>query len=85
MSTLSDILGPWEEPPFESGLISRCRNAWTKPIVTLTRQELATLIRQKIALESLIPIAKMKIQEPDDDSELFEGELAQAIKDANRA
>src|SRR4051812_17970015 len=77
--TLSEVVGPWAEPEFESGLIVRCREAWSKPIGSLSRGELATLLRQKIAVEHLVPIAKKKIEEGTDDTEMYDGELAGAI------
>jgi hypothetical protein len=84
--TLSEILGPWQEPDFKSGLIARCREAWVKPIGSLSREELTTLLRQKIAVDHLVPIAKEKISAGiDDDTEQYEGELAAAIEHAQRA
>jgi hypothetical protein len=84
--TLSEIVGPWEETKFESGLITRCRDAWTKPIGSLNREELATLLRQKIAVSWLLPIARKKVEDrSDDDSEMYEGELAAAIEYAQKA
>lgn len=83
--TLSEIVGPWHEPEFESGLIARCREAWPKPIDRLSRQELATLLRQKIAVTHLLPLAKQKIATPDDATEMYDGELAAAIARAESA
>lgn len=80
---LNQIVGPWVDPGFDSGLITRCREAWEKPIDTLSRMELATLIRQGIAVEELLPIARNRIQETDDDTECFKGELELAIKNVN--
>jgi hypothetical protein len=84
--TLAELIGPWEPSRFESGLITRCRDAWTKPIGRLSRQELATLLRQKIAIEHLLPIAKRRIkQEIDDGTEMYDGELAAAIEYLEKA
>jgi len=77
--TLETIVGPWEESAFESGLIARCREAWAKPLEELNRSELATLLRQRIAIDQLIPVAKKKIEEADDDTEIDDRELAAAI------
>ena len=74
--TLTEIVSPWEEPEFDSGLIARCRKAWKKPIESLSREELATLLRQKIAVE------QQKIEAIDDDSEIYDGELSAAIDHA---
>lgn len=78
--SIADILGPWVEPNFDSSLITRCREAWNKPLRDLSREELATLLRQKFAVEHLVPIAKKKLQNADDETEMFDGELAEAIE-----
>jgi CDI immunity proteins len=83
--SIADILGPWIEPDWDSGLIARCREAWSKPLRDLSREELATLLRQRFAVEHLLPVARQKLQEADDDTEMFEGELAEAIECASRA
>jgi len=31
-NTLAEILGPWVEPDWDSGLIARCRGAWFKSL-----------------------------------------------------
>jgi hypothetical protein len=83
--SIAQLVGPWVEPDWESGLIQRCREAWTKPIRDLSRGELATLLRQRIAVECLVPIAKDNLQNrPDDETEMFEGELREAIEYATR-
>jgi hypothetical protein len=80
-ASIADILGPWIEPDWDSGLIDRCRQAWTKPLRDLSREELATLLRQRIALEHLLPIAQQKLQSGvDDGTEMYEGELAAAVE-----
>ena len=81
--TLADILGPWKEPGFESGLIDRLRAAWTKPFQEFTNHEMATCLRQRLAIADLLPLAKMRMSDHiDDNSELHETELVEAIKDA---
>ena len=80
---IADILGPWVEPNWESGLIDRCRQAWSKPLRDLSREELATLLRQRFAVEHLLPVARKKLQEADDYTEMFDGELAEAIEFAS--
>ncbi len=59
--SIADALGPWRDPDFNSGLIERCRQAWTKPLKDLTNQELATLLRQRIAVEHLLPFARHRL------------------------
>ena len=79
--SIADIVGPWIEPEWDSGLIERCRFAWSKPLRDLTNEELATLLRQRIATEHLVPIATKRIEDGyDDDTEMYEGELAEAIQ-----
>jgi hypothetical protein len=83
--SVADIVGPWEEPNWDSGLIDRCRGAWDKPIRNLSREELATLLRQRIAVEHLLPTARGKLLSgTDDGTEMYEGELEAAIEDASR-
>jgi hypothetical protein len=82
--SVSDILGPWVQPDWDSGLTDRCRSAWNKPLTELSREELATLLRQRIAVEHVLPIAKQKLQGGvDDDTEMYEGELVAAIEYAS--
>jgi hypothetical protein len=84
--SIADILGPWVEPDWDSGLIARCRDAWNKPLRDLSREELATLLRQKYAVEHLLPVAKKRLASGiDDDTEIFDGELAEAIEYATKA
>jgi hypothetical protein len=79
--SLADIIGPWVDPNFESGLIDRCRRAWSRPLRDLSREELATLLRQLIAVEHVLPIARKRLQEGiDDDTEMYAGELEAAIE-----
>jgi hypothetical protein len=84
--SVADLLGPWVEPDWDSGLIERCRNAWSKPLRDLTNQELATLLRQRFAVEQLLPIASQRVLDGfDDDTEIYEGELESAIEYARKA
>jgi hypothetical protein len=84
--SVADILGPWVEPDWDSGLIARCRKAWNKPLQDLSREELATLLRQRFAVEHFLPIAKKRLEDgDDDDTEMFDGELTEAIEYASKA
>ena len=84
--SVADILGPWIEPDWDSGLIARCRSAWNKPIQNLTNQELATLLRQRFAVTHLLLVASERVQDGfDDDTEIYDGELASAIEYARKA
>lgn len=82
--SVADILGPWVDAHFESGLIARCRAAWNKPLRDLSREELATFLRQGIVVEHILPVAKQRLKNRvDDDTEMYEGELEAAIEDAS--
>ena len=84
--SVAQILGPWVEPDWDSGLIARCREAWNKPLRDLSREELATLLRQRFAVEQLLPIAKKRLADGvDHDTEMFDGELQEAIEYASKA
>jgi len=80
MKSVADILGPWVDPNFESGLIHRCRAAWNKPLDELTNEEMATFLRQEIAVEGILPLAESRVKNGyDDDSEMYDGELKEKI------
>jgi hypothetical protein len=84
--SVADILGPWVEPDWDSGLIARCREAWNKPLRDLSREELATLLRQRFAVEQLLPVARKRLEDGvDDDTEMFDGELQEATEYASKA
>jgi hypothetical protein len=79
--SVSDILGKWVDPNSDSSLLSRCKTAWEKPITEITNEELATFLRQDIALSLILPEARKRISNNyDDDSEMYDGEL-KAIAD----
>lgn len=79
--SLAEIVGPWRDPAHESGLIVRIREAWDKPVETLTNHELATCLRQKIAIDHLLPIAKKRAADGiDDGTEVDDAELVEAVK-----
>ena len=83
--SVADFLGPWVEPDWESSLIARCREAWNRPLQDLSRLELSTLLEQKFVVEHVLPVARKKLQEADDDTEMFDGQLAEAIEYASKA
>jgi hypothetical protein len=83
--TLAQILGPWQQPDFESGLIARCRNAWDKPLESLSNHELVTCLQQDLAIAHILPLAKKRLHEKfDDDTELVDGQLAEALADPEK-
>jgi hypothetical protein len=78
-NSIADILGPWVDSDWDSGLIDRCKRAWNKPLTDLTNEELATLLRQNIATEGILPIADDRIRTAfDDNTEIYDGELVEA-------
>lgn len=82
-ATVADVEGPWVEPDYKSGLIDRCRRGWNTPVAELTNELLATYLRQKIALSLVVPEARRRLSEKfTDDSELYDDELASALKSA---
>jgi hypothetical protein len=83
--SIEDILGPWAESDWQSGLIERCKRAWKKPLQELTNEELATLLRQDIATDRILPISEDRIRRAvDDNTEIYDGELEEAIKTRRR-
>lgn len=83
-TTIADLLGPWIEPDWNSGLIDRCRTAWNKPLRDLSNEELTTLLRQRIAVEHILPLARKRVEDGvEDDTEMYEGELEAAIEYAD--
>jgi hypothetical protein len=81
LDELEGKLGPVE---YNSGLVIRCHLAHSKPLACLSNEELATLIRQKIGLRYLVPLAKDRLQSKfEDSSELYEGELFDAVNGIN--
>jgi hypothetical protein len=52
---------------------------------SLSCEELATFLRQRVALEHLLPVARQRVESgADDDTTIFDGELKAAIADASR-
>ena len=83
--SLANILGPWQQPDWGSGLIEQCRVAWTTPFHQLTNGQLAMLLRQQIAIAYLLPLVKQRIEDGiEDDSELYDGELKNALDAASK-
>jgi hypothetical protein len=82
--SVAEIVGPWKDTPGpETGLVRRCREAWSKPLESLSNEELATFLRQKIAVAHLTPIAKKRVAEHfEDGTEMYDEELSNAIAHA---
>lgn len=83
LNTVGDCEGPWVDPEIYSSLIERCKRGWNTPINELTNELLATYLRQKIALQLVVPEARKRLREGYiDDTELDEEELANALRSA---
>ena len=83
--SVADILGPWADPDWESGLIDRCRKAWNKPLRDLQQCGIEHVLRQRVAVEYLLPIATKRVQHKvDDETEIYDGELEAAIAFASK-
>ena len=81
--SVADVEGPWLDPDFDSGLILRCKRYWEVPVTELPNEMLATFLRQRIGLQIIIPEARKRLESGfDDNSELYEGELLEALKGA---
>jgi hypothetical protein len=79
--SVEDVVGAWVEPAFESRLIVRCKQYWSVPVDRLPDQVLATYLRQGIGLTVVLPEARRRLElGVSDDSELYEGELAEAVR-----
>ena len=78
---VADVAGPWIDSDFESGLIERCKRYWCVPVSELPNEMLATYLRQEIAVEVILPEARRRLEAGiDDDSEMFEWELAEVVQ-----
>jgi len=85
-ATVADVVGPWVDPQWESGLIEKCKRGWNTPVTELTNELLATYLRQRIALVLVVPEARKRIAEKFvDDTELYDEELEEALKYATGA
>jgi hypothetical protein len=83
LQSVADIVGPWVDPEWNSGLIQRCRKSWATPIRELSNEMLATFLRQDIATEIILEEASQRLLAGfEDESEIYEGELAAAVEKA---
>ena len=79
--SIKDIEGEWVDPDFNSSLIERCRENWSKPINELSNYVLATFLRQKLGLSITISEAKKRIEvNYIDGTELYDEELENALE-----
>jgi hypothetical protein len=82
-NTVADVLGPWIDQEFNSGLTERLRRGWNIPVAELPNNLLATYLRQKFALSIVVPEARKRIAKKFvDGTELYPEELANALEHA---
>jgi hypothetical protein len=82
--SVADVIGPWVDPGFESSLIERCRENWSVPVLEVSNYVLATFIRQRMALQLVLPEAKRRLEANYmDGSELYDEELSVAVAEAS--
>ena len=81
MKSVGDIEGPWQDPNFPSGLIKRCEKYWTVPLDQLPDVMVATYLNQQIAVAQMIEEAQRRVDQGKyDDTELYEGQLADTLE-----
>lgn len=77
--SLFDLFGDWKY--LDVTLVERIHKAWKKPLAELTNRELAALLRQRFAVEYVLPLARQRIIEDyDDDSDGPDGELEEVVE-----
>ena len=85
-SSVADVAGPWVDTDFESELIERCKRYWNVPVNELPNEVLATYLRQRITLQLMIPEARKRLERGmNDDSEMYDGELSEALRGASNS
>lgn len=80
---VAEIEGPWIDPEAPTGLIERCKRYWDVPLYQLPDIMVATFLQQGIAFQLMIDEAERRLASGRPDrSELYDGQLAQALKSA---
>ena len=83
--SLADIYGEWKDIDFGRSLVLRSKETWYKPFSDLTNEEIAMLLRQKFAVEYILPIARQRIMEGyEDGSEKYEEELLSVVQELDQ-
>jgi hypothetical protein len=81
--SVADVEGAWVDSDFDSGLTERCKRYWSIPVTELSNEMLATYLRQRIAVHLIMPEARKRLDAGiDDGSEMYQGELAEALRGA---
>jgi hypothetical protein len=82
--SVADVVGLWVEPEWESGLVDRCKRYWSTPVNQLPDLLVATYLDQRIAMALMIDEARRRMESAArDDSELYDGQLAEAFRRAS--
>jgi hypothetical protein len=82
----ADLYGPWiDDPEWQTGLLERLKLWWSVPIADLPDAGLALFLRQRTADGPVLAEARRRLAagQPDD-SELYDGELADAVAEAGQ-
>lgn len=82
-NSVADIVGQWIDPDYVTNLTERCRDAWNVPIRELSNEMLATFLRQEFATDWILEEAIRRLNAGfEDDSEMYDGELAEKVQEA---
>lgn len=82
--SVADVVGPWVDPDFKSGLIERCKQFWSVPVEQLPDLMIATYLNQNIARCLMLDEARRRLASGlGDDSELYDGQLHEALERAS--
>lgn len=82
--SVQNLEGPWHGPA-NTGLVQRCKEAWSTPFQDLSDLMVATFLSQKIGLPHMLVEAEYRLSAlARDDSELFDGQLEEALAKARR-
>lgn len=84
MMTVANLLGPWEGE-VSTTLMQRCRDDWDTPMHELSDLMVATFLSQQIAASWMVIEAKRRLNlEPRDETEYFDGQLAEALQNSGK-
>jgi hypothetical protein len=80
LKSVADVEGPWSDPQFDSSLIAGCKKYWDMPINELPDLMVATYLNQGFAIKEMLNEARDRIQRGSpDDTELYDGQLAETV------
>lgn len=77
--SVESIVGPWSGLA-DTGLTQRCKAAWTTPLRELSDLMVCTFLNQMVATPEILEEAEFRLETiARDDSELFDGQLQEAV------